>query len=403
MDETGASASWAEFDLGLAPEILRDVAGRLTSIAGAIPQTSREGVTALVFKEPYGTVLAIAPWNAPHILGVRSIIYPLAAGNTVILKAPEFSPVCSQGIVKALHDAGLPEGVLNLIAHQPADAAAVTKHLIESPIIKKINFTGSTAVGKIIAELAGKNLKPVLLELGGKAPAIVWEDADLELAAMECVVGAFLHSGQICMSTERVIVHENVAEKFEEAFKKAIKGFAPEGGEVPVLINAGGVKKNQKLLKDAIEKGAQIVHGDHEAGEGAKMMPVIVKGVNKDMDLFYTESFGPTVSLMTIKTEQEALDLANDTEYGLTSAIFTRDLGRALRMAREIESGAVHINGMTVHDEAALPHGGKFDFSVSLPLKSMLTISGMKASGYGRFGSAGLDEWVRTKTVTFKD
>jgi acyl-CoA reductase-like NAD-dependent aldehyde dehydrogenase len=364
VEETGAAEGWADFNLGLAPEILRDVAGRLSSIAGSIPQTSREGVTALIYKEPYGTILAIAPWNAPYILGVRAIIYPLAAGNTVILKAPEFSPVCSQGIVSALHDAGLPPGVLNLIAHQPSDAATVTKHLIESPIIKKINFTGSTAVGKIIAELAGRNLKPVLLELGGKAPAIVWEDADLELAANECVMGAFMHAGQICMSTERVIVHESVAEKFEEEFKKAVKGFAPDGSEAPVLINAGGVQKNQKLLKDAVGKGAKIVHGDHEAGDGAKMMPVIVKGVNKDMDLFYTESFGPTVSLMVIKTEQEALNLANDTEYGLSSAIFTKDLGRALRMAREIESGAVHINGMTVHDETALPHGGKFTVSV---------------------------------------
>ncbi|KAE8450712.1 hypothetical protein EG329_006057 [Mollisiaceae sp. DMI_Dod_QoI] len=385
VEETGASPSWADFNLHLAPEILRDVAGRISSITGSIPQTSREGVSALVYKEPYGTILAIAPWNAPYILGVRAIIYPLAAGNTVILKAPEFSPVCSMGIVQALHDAGLPDGVLNLIAHRPEDAAQVTKYLIESPVIKKVNFTGSTAVGKIIAELAGRNLKPVLLELGGKAPAIVWEDADLELAANECVVGAFLHAGQICMSTEKVIVHENVIEKFEEEFKKAVKNFAPEGGEAPVLINPVGVQKNQKLLKDAVGKGAEIFHGDHEAGKGAQMMPVIVKGVKKEMDLYYTESFGPTVSMMVVKTEEEALDLANDTEYGLSAAIFTKDLGRALRMAREIESGAVHINGMTVHDETALPHGG------------------MKASGYGRFGASGLDEWVRTKTVTFKD
>jgi acyl-CoA reductase-like NAD-dependent aldehyde dehydrogenase len=261
---------------------------------------------------------------------------------------------------QALHEAGLPSGVLNLIAHQPSDAAAVTKHLIESPIIKKINFTGSTAVGSIIAELAGRNLKPVLLELGGKAPAIIREDADLELAAQECVVGAFLHSGQICMSTERIIVHENVVQKFEELFVKAAAAFAPAGAEPPVLISSVGVTKNQRLLKDAVAKGATIIHGDHENGEGAKMMPVVVKGTSKGMDLFYTESFGPTVSVMTVKSDEEALELANDTEYGLSASIFTRDLGKALQMARQIESGAVHINGMTVHDETALPHGGKF-------------------------------------------
>lgn len=361
MAETGAAEAWASFDTGLAVEILKDVAGRISSISGSIPQTATEGTSALVYKEPYGVILAIAPWNAPHILGIRSIIYPLAAGNTVILKAPEFSPLTTTGFVKALHDAGLPPGVLNLIAHQPSDAAAVTRHLIEHPVIKKINFTGSTNVGRIIAELAGKNLKPVLLELGGKAPAIVWEDADIELAARECAMGAFLHAGQICMSTERILVHSNIIEKFEEAFKKAAAGWIPaEDAEKPTLINSAGVSKNQKLVRDAVSKGATILHGDPEKGYGAKMVPVVVKGTSKDMDLFYTESFGPTVSVMTFETEEEALALANDTEYGLSSAIFTSDLARGLRMARGIEAGAVHINGMTVHDETALPHGGEF-------------------------------------------
>jgi len=240
-------------------------------------------------------------------------------------------------------------------------------------------------VGKIIAELSGRNLKPVLLELGGKAPAIVCEDADLEIAAQECAVGSFLHSGQICMSTERIIVHEKVAAEFEEHFKKAVHEFAPVGTEPPILINSAGVAKNQRLLKDAVAKGATILHGDYEGGEGTKMHPVVVKGTKKDMDLYYTESFGPTVSVITVGSEEEALKVANDTEYGLSAAIFTKDLGKALRMAKQIESGAVHINGMTVHDETALPHGG------------------MKSSGYGRFGAIGLEEWVRTKTVTFKE
>jgi len=367
VDETGAAPGWAAFNLNLASEILRDVAGRISSIAGSIPQTAREGVSALVYKEPYGVILAIAPWNAPYILGIRGIAYPLAAGNTAILKAPEFSPMCSYGIVSSLHQAGLPPGVLNLLAHHPADAPAITKHLIQSPVIKKVNFTGSTTVGKIIAELAGRNLKPILLELGGKAPAIVWEDADLELAAQECAVGSFLHSGQICMSTERIIVHEKVAAEFEANFKKAAAGFAPEGTEPPILINSASVSKNQRLLKDAVEKGATILHGDHKGGEGTKMMPVVVKGTDKSMDLYYTESFGPTVSVMTVNSEEEALELANDTEYGLAAAVFTKDLQRGLRMARAIESGAVHINGMTVHDETALPHGGEcFPFPISL-------------------------------------
>ena len=360
-DETGAPAAWGEFNLTLATDILKDVAGRISSIVGTIPTTSTEGASALVYKEPYGVILAIAPWNAPFILGLRSFAYAIAAGNTAILKAPEFSPLCSYSLVSIFHDAGLPEGVLNLIAHQPSDAAAVTKHLIEHPSIKKINFTGSTAVGKILARLAGENLKPILLELGGKAPAIVLEDADLELAAMECTVGAFLHSGQICMSTERIIVHSSIASAFETEFIKAVKKFAPEDGEKGCLINKTGVQKNARLLSDAVSKGASIVYGDPANGVEAKMSPVVVKGVKKDMDLFYTESFGPTVSLMIVENDEQAIELANDTEYGLSSAVFTRDLGRALRIAKRIESGAVHVNGMTVHDESGLPHGGKFE------------------------------------------
>ncbi|RDW82702.1 putative salicylaldehyde dehydrogenase [Coleophoma cylindrospora] len=386
--ETGASSVWADFNLNLASNIILDLAGKMSSVQGSIPQTGEEGVSALVYKEPYGVILAIAPWNAPYILGVRAVAYALAAGNTCILKAPELSPRCSWAIATCFHRAGLPAGVLNLIAHEPSAAAAVTKHLIESPIIKKINFTGSTMVGKIIAELAGRNLKPILLELGGKAPAIVWEDADLKLAAEQCAKGAFLHSGQICMSTERIIVHENIIDAFEAEYKKAVAAFAPSEKEAGVLISKLGVDKCKRLLADAVSKGAEIVHGSADAHEdvGTKMRPVVIKGTTKDMELYYTESFGPTVSIVVVKTEEEALAVANDTEYGLSSAVFTRDLGRGLRFAKQIESGACHINSMTVHDEVALPHGG------------------MKASGYGRFsGTSGIEEWVRTKTITFRD
>jgi acyl-CoA reductase-like NAD-dependent aldehyde dehydrogenase len=359
IQETGTSAGWAAADFHLGVEALRDVAGRITSIQGTIPTPAAEGVSALVYKEPYGVVLAIAPWNAPFILGIRSVAYALAAGNTAILKASESSPMCSYFVVKLFHNAGLPEGVLNLLAHKPSDAAAVTKHLIESPILMKLSFTGSTAVGKVIAELAGRNLKPVLLELGGKAPAVILEDADLEAAAAACAAGSVVNSGQICMSTERIIVLESVASAFEKHFIKAIAAFASDRQQAGFLINKEGVEKNKRLLRDATSKGATVIYGDVENGVGTKMTPVVVKGTNKEMDLYYTESFGPTVSLIVVKTEDEALALANDTEYGLSSSVFTRDLSRGLRFAKQIESGAVHINGSTVHDESALPHGGE--------------------------------------------
>lgn len=198
MAETGASAAWADFNVTTAHGLLLDVAGRLCGLEGAVPTPADPATTgALVLKEPYGVVLAVAPWNAPYILGTRAVLFPLAAGNTVVFKGSELSPKTMWGLVAVLADAGLPAGVVNFLVHAPADAAAVTAALVRHPEVKKINFTGSTAVGQIIAGLAAEVLKPVLLELGGKAPAIVWEDADLELAATQCTLGAFFNSGQI--------------------------------------------------------------------------------------------------------------------------------------------------------------------------------------------------------------
>jgi acyl-CoA reductase-like NAD-dependent aldehyde dehydrogenase len=320
-------------------------------------------------------------------LATRAIAFPLAAGNTVILKASEISPLTIWGIVSCFYEAGLPAGALNMVVHEPANAASITRQIIEDPRVKKINFTGSTPVGRIIGRMAGENLKPVLLELGGKAPAIVWKDADLELAAQQCALGAFLHAGQICMSTERILVHKDIRGEFETKLAAAVEKMFPSDGKAPVLVSAVGVEKNRKLVQDALSKGATLLSGtpDIDGPVTTSMRPMVIKDVKEDMDLYHTESFGPTVSLIEIETEEEALRIANDTEYGLTSAVFTENLRLGLRLAREIETGAVHINGMTVHDESCMPHGGA------------------KSSGFGRFGTAhGLEEWVRTKNVTFK-
>tara|TARA_R110002003_G_scaffold140_2_gene12768 strand:- start:18025 stop:19005 length:981 start_codon:yes stop_codon:yes gene_type:complete len=325
---------------------------------------------------------------------MRSILYPLAAGNTCILKGSEFCPRIWWAIGNVLTEAGLPAGALNVLFHRPEDAAQVTTALIEHPCIKKINFTGSTAVGRIVASLAGKNLKPVLMELGGKASAIVLEDADLKNAATQCALGAFLHSGQICMSSERVLVHKNIKSEFIEAFKQSVEGIFGGDKPAPVVVASPAIERNKRLISEAVKAGASVVHGDHEKDEvhpetqeksATRMRPVIVDGVNKDMDLFYTESFGPSVSVIDISSDEEAVEIANDTDYGLSAAVFTKDLARGLRIAKQIESGAVHINSMTVHDEWTLPHGGA------------------KASGFGRFnGHWGIEEFLRLKTITYK-
>jgi acyl-CoA reductase-like NAD-dependent aldehyde dehydrogenase len=322
--------------------------------------------------------------NAPYILGTRGTASAIAAGNTVVFKGSETSPRTHWAICSLLQEAGLPNGVLNYVVSSPKNAAAVTTSLIANPEIKKLNFTGSTAVGRIIAKTAGEHLKPVLLELGGKAPAIICEDADVGLAASTCAAGSFAYAGQVCMSTERILVHKDIRAEFEAQFKAAVEKAYPASDDALVLINEKGVEKSKKLLKDAQSKGASFLLGDVDAEEASKtrMRPIIVTGVKPDMDLYKTESFGPSVSVIEFDNDEEAIRIANDTEYGLNAAVYSNDLRRAMRLARRIEAGSVHINRMTVHDEAVLPHGG------------------VKSSGFGRF-NAGLEEWVRTKTVTY--
>jgi acyl-CoA reductase-like NAD-dependent aldehyde dehydrogenase len=271
---------------------------------------------------------------------MRSVLYPLAAGNTCIFKGSEFCPRTWWALGSVLTEAGLPAGALNVIFHRPEDAAQITTALIEHRCVKKINFTGSTAVGRIIASQAGKNLKPVLMELGGKASAIVLDDADLKLAATQCALGAFLHSGQICMSSERILVHKNIKAEFVKAFQGAVEGIFGGDKPAPVLVASAGVERNKRLISEAVKAGATVIHGDHEKDDGStKMRPVIVDGVKKDMDLYYTESFGPSVSVIEIASDEEAIEIANDTDYGLSGAVFTKDLGRGLRVAKQIESG----------------------------------------------------------------
>ncbi|KAH0612251.1 uncharacterized protein H6S33_010303 [Morchella sextelata] len=382
--ETAAQEPWAKFNIFTSVGFVKEVAGKLTSIEGRLPESADEGRTAMVYREPYGVVLAIAPWNAPIILAMRGILFPLAAGNTVIFKSSELSPRTHYLLASMFVEAGLPPGALNVIGSTREDGPEITNSLIAQRDVRKINFTGSTAVGRKIAAKAGEHLKPVMLELGGKAPFIVFEDADVEKAAEAAVFAGYLHAGQICMATENVIVHTSLLDRFSAALSKAARAFP---SNQPFVL-AGAHAKVSALVASAVQQGATIVDAEHHATSIAAnpgtYPNTVLRGVTKDMDIYSTESFGPVVSLIAFETEEEAVALANGTEYGLHSALWSRDIGRALRVARRIEAGAVHINGMTVHDEPHLPHGGR------------------KESGFGRFGgSYGLDEFLATKTVTF--
>ncbi|CCX07221.1 Aldehyde/histidinol dehydrogenase [Pyronema domesticum] len=380
--ETASDDGWAAFNINTSLEVMRGVAQRLPSIEGRIPQCDDPNMTAMVVKEPYGVVLAIAPWNAPIILAIRAIVFPLAAGNTVVFKSSELSPRTHYLTARIFAQAGFPAGTVNLLGHVREDAETITTAIISSPMVRKVNFTGSTPIGRKIAEISGRHLTPATLELGGKAPMIVCEDADLEAAAIGGAFGAMHHAGQICMSTEKILVHESVAEKFTEGLKAAVQKMY---GTSQYLIQSSGVDRVDGLAKDAARLGAGVFPEAQKQQNLNEYNNTVVCNANDKMKLWQTESFGPVVMVSKWTDEEEAIKMANDTEYGLSAAVWTKDIGRGIRIARRIESGAVHINGATVHDEVALPHGG------------------VKNSGYGRFGGTwGLEEFMTTKTITFK-
>jgi len=386
--ETGATGGWGHFNVHLAAGMLREAAAMTTQITGEVVPSDVPGSMSMALRTPVGVVLGIAPWNAPIILGVRSIAMPLACGNTVILKASEVCPATHRLIGAVLTEAGLGDGVVNVVTHDPKDAEAIAEALISHRAVKRVNFTGSTRVGKIIAGIAAKYLKPVLLELGGKAPLLVLDDADLDAAVDATVFGAFANSGQICMSTERVIVDEKVADQFAAKLAKRVAALPtgdPRQGDFVLgsVVGKATVERVQKLVSDAAAKGAKVLCGGDS--DGTIMKGVVVDRVTPEMALFREESFGPQVSITRVKSADEAVKLANDTEYGLSASIFSKDIGRALELAKRIESGICHINGPTVHDEAQMPFGG------------------VKASGYGRFGGRqAIDAFTETRWITIE-
>jgi len=386
MAETGSTAGWAMFNLTLAAGMVREAAALTTQIAGEVIPSDKPGCLAMALKEPVGVILGIAPWNAPIILGVRAIAVPLACGNSVILKASELCPRTHALIIEAFAEAGFPEGIVNVVTNAPEDAAEVVGALIDAPEVKRINFTGSTNVGRIIAKRAAEHLKPCLLELGGKAPLLVLEDADLDEAVKAAAFGAFMNQGQICMSTERIIVVEAVADAFIEKFA-AKAGRMPAGdpreGTTPLgaVIDRRTVDHVNALIDDAVAKGATVAAGGK--ADTVLMAATVLAGVTADMKLYREESFGPVVAVIRARDQAHAIELANDSEYGLSAAVFTRDTARGLSVARQIHSGICHVNGPTVHDEAQMPFGG------------------VGASGYGRFGGRqGIDSFTETRWIT---
>jgi acyl-CoA reductase-like NAD-dependent aldehyde dehydrogenase len=386
LSETGATQPWAGFNVMLAANMLQEAAALTTRISGQVIPSDRPGSLAMSVRRPAGVVLGIAPWNAPVILGVRAIATPLACGNTVVLKASELCPATHRLIGEVMRDAGLPAGVVNVVTNAPQDAGPVVESLIEHRSVRRINFTGSTRIGRIVAQAAARHLKPVLLELGGKAPLVVLDDADVDAAVDAAVFGAFANQGQICMSTERIVVQHPIADQFVTklaARASALPAGDPRSGQVVLgsLIGPEVAQRLQELIGDAARLGATVA--TRGTVKGTVMSATVLDRVTREMRIYSEESFGPVVCVVRVVDDAEAIEVANDTEYGLSSAVFSRDIPRAMNVASRIDAGMCHINGPTVHDEAQMPFGG------------------MKASGYGRFGGdAGIAEFTDLRWLT---
>lgn len=383
--EVGATRDWTVFNIAIAQDTLRQAAAVAGAVGETCPDAAPPGVRYRLIRRPAGVVLGIAPWNAPVTLAVRAVAAPLALGNTCVLKGSELCPKTHETVVQALIDAGLPQGVLNFVSNAPEDAHAVVEALVAHPAVRRVNFTGSTRVGREVAVMAAQHLKPCLLELSGKACSIVLADADLDMAADAVAHGAFFNQGQVCMSTDRVVVEDAVADALVARLKVRAEGWRsdPATGQGPLgrVIGPEAVARLSGLVADALAKGAVLVTGGEAAG--TLMQPTVLDQVAYGMRVYEEEIFGPILGVIRVADADEAVTVANDTEYGLAAAVFGRDLPRARAIARRIECGAVHVNGSTVCDDPAMPYGG------------------VKASGYGRFGgSAVVGEFTELQWMT---
>jgi acyl-CoA reductase-like NAD-dependent aldehyde dehydrogenase len=385
--ETGATFGFAMFQLHFVPGLLRQSAAIPYMPLGQVIPSDNPGKLAMGIRRPAGVVGAIAPWNAALILSARSIAAPLALGNTVVLKPSELSPVVG-GLLwgEIFAEAGLPSGVLNVVTHAPGDAAAIGDEFVENPAVRRINFTGSTQTGRLLAEAAGRHLKRVVLELGGQNPLIVLADADLDYAVNAAAFGAYLHQGQICMSARKLIVERPIADEFASRLAEKARGLKagnPREQDTVIgpLINESALTTVRGRVEDAVAKGAKVLAGGEAVGPC--FQATLITDVPADSELARSETFGPVAALEVVDSAEEAIARANATAYGLSAGILTSDPDRGFALAQQLESGIVHVNDQPVADEPQMPFGG------------------VKDSGYGRFGGqAVLDEFTELRWIT---
>lgn len=386
VDEGGAWIGKTMFETGYSAGVYRAAAAAAYQVNGEI-LPSDHGKLSLVVREPLGVVSVISPWNFPLILSSRGFAVALAVGNTVVLKPSEETPV-SGGLLLAevLEEAGFPKGVFNVVTCSRENVGEVGDELIANPAVRGVSFTGSTAVGRQVAAKAGGLLKRCCVELGGKDALIVLDDADIEHAVNAATFGSFMHQGQICMSVERVIVHRAVAEEFTEKFVATAKGLKVGNPRemancIGPIINKKQLDKIREHVDEAVSKGAKVLCGGRS--EGLYFHPTVLTNISVDMKIYREETFGPVAPILTVDSVDQAVELANDSEYGLSAGIITRNEERGLEIARRLRTGMAHINDSPVNDEPHVPFGG------------------VRASGLGRHGGRpGIDTFTELRWIT---
>jgi len=353
-------------------------------VYGDIIPANNKSMRFLTYKQPVGVCVMITPWNFPSSMITRKTGPALAAGCTVVLKPSEMTPFSALALAELAERAGIPKGVLNIIT---GDAQPIGKEMTESPIVRKLSFTGSTAIGKLLMAQCAPTVKKVSLELGGNAPFIVFDDADIEAAVPAAIASKFRNAGQTCVCANRIFVQEGIYEKFAEKFTAAVKAMKvgsglEEGIDQGPMINIKGLEKVEQHLQDATGKGAKLTTGGkrHALG-GLFFEPTVLTGATPQMKFFHEETFGPLAPLFKFKTEEEVIKMANDTEYGLASFVFTKDAGRIWRVSEALEYGMVGVNSVGIVAPQA-PFGG------------------WKQSGTGTEGSKyGIDDYLEIKLV----
>lgn len=383
IQENGSVMLKAPWEVSYAVECLRVAAGQARFVGGDTFPASMPGQLSLTIRQPLGVIAGIAPFNSPFLLTMKKVAFALAAGNTFVLKPSEMTPLSGLIMAECFQQAGLPAGVFNVV---PGPAELVGSRLVADPRVRMVTFTGSGRVGRLLAAQAGAQMKRFTLEMGGKNPLVVLADADLGYAVDSAAFGIFFHQGQVCMASSKVIVEAPLYERFAEAFTVKAAGIRVGDPRDPATVVGPLIKPEQcefiaAQIAEAQRQGARVLAGG--SFDGPFFQPTVLADVTPAMRIYHEESFGPVTSLIRARDSEHALEIANDTAYGLSSAIITNDLQKAFDFSLRSEAGMVHVNDTTISDE---PH---------------IAFGGVKGSGFGREGGrASIEEMTELKWIT---